>query len=81
MKQPKESFHTLFGFGGGPSIKVRIRWISLIILSFTPPMDDRASADLLESLRSSSASSRSFVVINELMALEFIALYESGYRQ
>lgn len=68
------------GEGGGPSIKVRIRWISRSIFSLAAPMSSEDAVSDEESARRRRASSRRSDVIRESIALEFMALKESGYK-
>ena len=63
-----------FGEGGGPRVKVRMRWISRIIFSFASAV----SFPALTSLRSIKASSRSLVVMSWLIPADACADQLSG---
>ena len=68
-----------FGAGGGPSVRVRMRWISFTIFSL---ITVKSFPFLLEaaSARSCKAFSRSLVVMRPLITEEFWALKLSGYK-
>lgn len=70
--------NSVVGEGGGPRVRVRIRWISRIIFSLIAVMSLEDLVPEVASARNCKASSRSLVVINWLIAPDACALNESG---